>query len=84
MHRSDTTKEVEKIYDEKIRRLSPEERFSRGLSLTSFCRKICLEQLRQAHPDFSPADIKIRFFEQVYGSDFPENTKKLIYNALRK
>ena len=84
MHQPDTTAEAEQLYDEKIRQLSAQEKFSKGLSLTSFCREVCWESLRQAHGNLSQKELKVYFFERIYGTDFSDGIKKDIHDSLRK
>ncbi len=78
MYRHDTSKEVQEIYDQKIRALSQEERFLRGISLTHFCREICLSQIKEKYPQLTNPEIKAHFFEMVYGESFgPTEIKKI-------
>lgn len=83
MHRPDTSEEIQKIYDQKIRELSEKERFLRGLSLTHFCREICLASIREKHPDLNPQEVKVKFFERVYGDAFEPKEKERILAFLR-
>ena len=83
MFRPDTSPEVQKVYDQKIRRLSEEERFLRGLSLTHFCRQICLAGIQDQHPSMTPEEMKIAIFERIYGPTFPTAEKHRIYSFLR-
>lgn len=67
---SDTTEIVQKIYDKKIRELSEEERFFKGLSLTHFCREMCLEGLKQRYPQANHRQLKKFLFELLYPTNF--------------
>ena len=69
---SDTTVEAQKTYDEMVRRLSDEERFLRGLSLTHFSREMCLSGLKDRFPTLSTNGLRIKFFDQVYAPFLPE------------
>ena len=84
MHRSDTDPDIQKLYDERVGRLSEEERFSRGLSLTHFCRELCLSGIREREPDLEESELKVRFFEVAYGEDFPPDERQRIVKFLRK
>lgn len=66
MHRPDTTKDMQKIYDQKIRQLSEEERFRKGLSLTHLCREIALAEIQNQHHSLTPQEIKIKFRKLLY------------------
>lgn len=78
MYRPDTSIEVQKIYDKKIKALSSNERFLRGLSLTHFCREMCWAGIRNRYPQMNPQEAKLKFFETVYGSSFSEDEKSRI------
>lgn len=54
----DTDSETAKIYDQKIRALSEEERFLRGLSLTQLCRQMTVAGIMERNKSFSPDEIK--------------------------
>lgn len=71
----DTLEEVQKIYDEKIRQLSEEERFLRGLSLTHLCREMCLEGLRERHPTADAHHLRKLFSEFLYRRECQEGPK---------
>ena len=79
MYRSDTSPEVQKIYDEKIKALSSEERFLRGLSLTHFCREICWFGIKDRNPSLDLQGVKLKYFEAIYGLCFSEVEKKKIF-----
>jgi len=83
MYRPDTSDEIQKIYDEKVRRLTEEERFLRGLSLTRFCREICLSHIREGNPDLNPGEIKAKFFEDIYGPEFLPAERRKIADFLK-
>jgi len=83
MYRSDTTVEVQKIYDQKIKKLSDEERFLRGLSLTHFSRQLCMAGIRDEHPDWTDNEAKIEFFERIYGAHFSQKEKAKIHNFIK-
>lgn len=78
MFRPDTTAEIQRVYDQKIRELSEEERFLRGLSLTHFCRLLCLAGIHDQYPALAPDEVKRVFFERLYGSVFSEEEREKI------
>lgn len=83
MYRPDTSEEIQKIYDSKIRQLSDEERFLRGISLTHFCRHICWENLGKK-PSLSLVEKKIAFFERIYGQNYSPEEKRNIYKQFNR
>ncbi len=84
MYRSDTSPEVQKVYDQKIKQLTGEERFMRGLSLTHFCREICLAGIRDRNPSFNESEVRAHFFEAVYGDLFTIAEKEKILTRFRE
>ncbi|MBF0492800.1 MAG: hypothetical protein HQM15_08470 [Deltaproteobacteria bacterium] len=78
MYRSDTSLEVQKLYDEKIKALSSEEKFLRGISLTHFCREMCWAGIHERNPLMNLQESKVSFFETVYGACFSKQEKKKI------
>lgn len=83
MHRSDTSEEAQKIYDQKIRELTEEERFLKGISLTHFCRQVCFASILESHPGLSSQEMKIQLFERIYGPLFLEPEKEKIRAFLK-
>lgn len=82
MHKADTSPQIQKVYDEKIGRLSEEERFSRGLSLTHFCREICFAGIQEREPSLKGPGLRARFFEAIYGAGFSSTERKKIMATL--
>lgn len=82
MHLTDTSPEAQRIYDEKIRSLSENERFFRGLSLTFFCRALCADGIRDQMPGIRENDLRAKLFERIYGDRFPPEEKLKIMNRL--
>ena len=83
MYRPDTSDKVQAIYDSKIRALTDEERFMRGLSLTHFCRDLCLSGIRQQSPNLGSGELRARFFETLYSGSFPQEEREKIAEFLR-
>lgn len=83
MYKPDTTEEAQKVYDHRIRNLTAEERFLRGLSLIRFSREMCLAGLREAHPNWNPQELKLALFETIYGDQFSEEEKVRIRDLLK-
>lgn len=84
MQKLDTSPDIQKVYDEKIRALSEEERFLRGLSLTHFCRMALKAGIQDKHPDISEIEFRIKFFERIYGPLFSPKEKSKIISWLAR
>lgn len=82
MYRPDTTAEAEEVYDRKVRALSQEERFLRGVSLTHFCRQVCLAAIQERNPMLTSSEIKMELFERIYGAFFSAVEKGRIRDLL--
>ncbi len=82
MTKSDTSHEIQRVYDQKILELSGEERFLRGMELTRLSREMCRQGLSDQYPSLNEQNKKRHFFERVYGSDFSEIEKRRIHLLL--
>ena len=83
MHRPDTSPDVQEVYDRMIGALSGEERFLRGISLTHFARELCRAGIRERSQSHDPLELKIRFFEVLYGYRMPPDEKKRIIDWMK-
>lgn len=66
MPQSDTSPDVEKEYDERWKKLSPEDRFLKGLSLIALSRKMLIAGLEARYPDRSSEELKQLLRKQLY------------------
>ena len=82
MYKSDTSNEMQKKYDELIFSFSYGERFMRGLSLTSFARKMCMEGLKAHYPDAAAVEMRIKFFDILYGHLYSKEEREKIHTLL--
>lgn len=78
MHRPDTDETTQAVYDQKIRELSPEKRFLRGVSLTHFSRQMCLAGIQRRNPSIGAGELRVKMFETIYGEAFSEEEKQKI------
>lgn len=83
MHRTDTSEDIQSVYDRMIRELSGKERFLRGLSLTRFSRDLCLSGIRERKPGLSLIDEKIALFDSIYGGSYSQEEKEKIIQFFR-
>lgn len=67
-----------------IRSLTEQERFRRGLSLTHFGREVCLSEIRKKNPQATPQEIKILFFQRLYGGLFSSQERRNIIESLNR
>jgi hypothetical protein len=72
MTRSDTSPKVQKLYDDLWRRLSPSERFMKGLALSHLSRQMIIAGIKSPHPNLTPRQLKQKLQQQLY----PECTIK--------
>lgn len=68
---SDTTNAIQKKYDEMWRKLSPEQRFIKGLQLIHLSRQMLLAGFKARFPELSEQELKERIVQQVYFSFLP-------------
>lgn len=83
MYRPDTSTSFQKVYNERIKKLTGKERFLRGISLTHFCREMCQSGIRDSSPLANSTELKIALFERIYGSSFSRQDKERICSHLR-
>ena len=67
---TDTPPEMEAESIETWRRMTPAERFARTCELTQNTRQNALREIQQAHPEASPEEIRLKFIEVQYGSEY--------------
>jgi len=84
MHRSDTSLEAQQVYDRLISRLTGTERFLRGISMTHFCRQLCIAGILERQPSLSQSELKAALFDTIYGDCFHDGEKESIRRVLRK
>lgn len=82
MYRPDTSDEAQRVYDERMLQMTGEERFLRGLSLCRFSREIVYDSLKKRNPSASPEELKVLFFETLYGHLYTEQEKRRIHDKL--
>jgi len=82
MHKSDTSPDIQHVYDQKILELSEASRFLRGIELTRLSREMCRQGIRDAHPELNPEALKRAFFERIYGELFSPKEKQRIFLLL--
>lgn len=58
------------------RRLGPEGRVAQAAALSEALRATVREQLRVAHPDWSPWQLRMGFIERVYGVELAERVRR--------
>lgn len=65
----DTPPEERVRYYDMIRRLTPEQRAAKVVSLNRAARELARAGIRQSRPDASAADIEIELVSRLYGPD---------------
>ncbi len=69
----DTSPEVKALYYAMLMRLTPEERFIRGALMFDAAREMVLASLPK---DLSPAELRRRLYERIYGEPLPFNPQQ--------
>ena len=65
----DTSPEAEAILLERIRRMTPAERFVEGVRLCRTARLITRAGIRHRHPEYSDAEVEEAFARLLWGDD---------------
>lgn len=63
---------MQEVYDQKIRDLSEEERFYKGISLTHLCREMVWASMIDQKALLTFQEIKIKFQKHLYGNRIQE------------
>lgn len=67
MPSADTPPDVQRFYDELWRRLTPAERFQRGIALILTSRAMAIAGLRARFPMLTDEELRLRLRQQLYG-----------------
>ena len=68
----DIIPETEQEYVERMRKLSPAEKFAIVASLSTSYFQAVREKLRQSYPEASKQELDILFVEQLYGKELSQ------------
>ncbi|MFH1868531.1 MAG: hypothetical protein ABH843_06125 [Candidatus Omnitrophota bacterium] len=77
----DTSREVEKIYNDMLLKRTPEERLKMGCSMFDLACAIIRSSFQK---DISGNEIKQRLFLRLYGADLKEEVKKKVIRLMKK
>lgn len=65
----DTSAEAQAILVERLRRMSPSERFAEGERLCRFSRQVMRAGIRMRHPDYSEDQVEMALARLLWGDD---------------
>jgi len=65
----DTSDEAAEILRERIRRMTPSQRFEEGVKANKLARQIMRAGIRMRHPDYSPSDVEEALARLLWGDD---------------
>lgn len=63
------------------RRLGPAGRIRVAMALSEALRQTARDQLRQAHPDWTPFELRMGFIQRVYGEDLARRARDAVLAA---
>lgn len=61
---------------------SPQERMKMAFEMAALMRKMVENRVKRTYPTYSPTQIKIKVFEEMYQDDFTEEKMKQITKAM--
>jgi len=73
---SDTSKEALAVQLECLRQMSPRERLQRACSWSGQIRRMAFAAIRRRHPEYSEADVRLKFIELTYGEDLANEIRQ--------
>ncbi len=81
---TDTTPEMQKLYEEMLLSCSGEERLRMAGSMFMAARQLAIASILEQNPNAAPEDIRIGLFLRFYGDDFDEKQREAIISQLRE
>jgi hypothetical protein len=80
---TDTPEHIRKLQADFFKKKSVDERFKIGLDMTEDGRRMVEGALRQQHPEWSAAELKVGVFKRMYRPDFtPEKLDEIAQSYL--
>jgi hypothetical protein len=67
--RSDTSPEVEELMYERLRRMTPSQRFEQGAKLCKFARQFMRAGIRMRHPNYAEEQVEMALARLLWGDD---------------
>jgi hypothetical protein len=67
--RSDTSPEVEELMYERLRRMTPSQRFEQGVKLCKVERQFMRAGIRVRHPDYDTEQVEMALARLLWGDD---------------
>ncbi|MEM9454584.1 MAG: hypothetical protein AAGF11_10420 [Myxococcota bacterium] len=75
MPHSDTSPEAAEILRERMRRLTPSQRFEEGIKLCKLSRQIMRAGIRMRHPDYDEQQVEMALARLLWGDDLYRKAK---------
>ncbi len=72
---TDTSPEAAEAQLECLRRMTPQERISQMCALSRQVKQMAFDAIRRRHPEFSEAEVQLRFIEMTYGEELAEQVR---------
>jgi len=69
MRHSDTSPEVEELMYERLRRMTPSQRFEQGAKLCKVERQFMRAGIRMRHPDYGAEQVEMALARLLWGDD---------------
>ena len=72
---TDTSTTAEQIQFELVRRMTPEQRVEKALTLSSEGARMCKAAIRRRHPEFDENEVSLKFIELNYGKQLSDEVR---------
>lgn len=67
IYTTDTSAEAEAVQLDLLRQMTPQQRIEKMCGLSHSVRQMTLQAISRRHPEYSEADIRLKFIELTYG-----------------
>lgn len=81
---NDTPEHIRKLQSDFFKKKSVDERFKIGLEMMEDGRRMVEAALRQQHPEWSAAELKVGVFKRMYRPDFTPEQLEIIAESYLK
>lgn len=76
IYTTDTSAEAEAVQLDLLRRMTPQQRIEKMCDLSQSVRHMALQAIRRRHPEYSEADVRLKFIALTYGQALADDLQR--------
>ena len=76
VYTTDTSAEAEAVQLDLLRKMTPQQRIEKMCGLSHSVRQMTLQAIRRRHPEYSDADVQLKFIELTYGQALADDLRR--------